>query len=116
MRDYLGHREEREREILDRLNDQPSTIDEVVAVIYANYPKDVHELAGKSVLAHLIKLEAEGTVDHTGKGKTARYSVVEPRACARCGKPVRGRGRYCSSCSLLLLQEGSEPAGEQAGP
>jgi hypothetical protein len=30
-----------------------------------------------------------------------------PRACARCGRPVRGRARYCSTCSLVILQEGA---------
>jgi hypothetical protein len=37
--------------------------------------------------------------------------VEEPRACARCGRPVKGRARYCGSCSLALLQ-GDVPADE----
>jgi hypothetical protein len=35
------------------------------------------------------------------------WSAAEPRSCERGGKPVKGRGRYCPSCSLVILQEGS---------
>jgi hypothetical protein len=62
------------------------------------------------VLAHLLKLEAEGRVARTGKGEDMTWGTVAPRACARCGRPVKGRARYCSTCSLVILQEGAAAA------
>lgn len=103
--EYLDHREERERQVLDALADEPRTIEELVATIYADYPAEVHGLASRSVLAHLLKLDTEGRVEKRTKDGVARYERIEPRACARCGRPVRGKGRLCGSCSLATLQE-----------
>ena len=77
---------------------------DLVARIYANYPADVHALAGRSVPAHLQKLQRDGRVRAEGRGGSQTWVTVEPAAGARCGRPVRGRGRYCPSCSLALLQ------------
>jgi len=107
LAEYVRHREEREAQILEALSDGVSTIPEIVSRIYADYPVEVHELAARSVLAHLQKLQGEGRVDRRGQGDEASWVVTAPRACERCGRPVRGRGRYCGSCSLILLQEGS---------
>ncbi len=107
LQEYLDHRAEREEQVVDSISHGPRGIAEIVAGIYAAYPPRVHELAARSVLAHLLKLEAEGRAMHTGRGDGTRWEAVAPRSCDRCGKPVRGRGRYCGSCSLILLQEGS---------
>jgi hypothetical protein len=64
----------------------------------------VHALAGRSVTAHLRKLEREGRVNKSGRGASQTWTPVAPAACERCGRPVRGRGRYCGPCSLALLQ------------
>jgi glyoxylase-like metal-dependent hydrolase (beta-lactamase superfamily II) len=103
--EYLEHRAMRERQVLDALDGAPHTIEELVATIYADYPAGVHELAARSVLAHLLKLDAEGLVDKRTKAGVTRYERIEPRACARCGRPVRGRARLCGPCSLATLQE-----------
>jgi glyoxylase-like metal-dependent hydrolase (beta-lactamase superfamily II) len=103
--EYLEHREMRERQVLSGLEGGARTIEELVAGIYADYPPEVLELAGRSVLAHLIKLESEGRVDRTAKAGVVRYAKSEPRTCARCGRPVRGKARLCGSCSLATLQE-----------
>jgi len=103
--EYLEHRAMRERQVLDALDGGPRTVEELVAAIYADYPAEVHELAARSVLAHLLKLDAEGRIDTTTKAGVTRYAVIEPRACARCGRPVRGKARLCGSCSLATLQE-----------
>jgi hypothetical protein len=103
--EYLEHRAMRERQVLESLARGPRTVDELVATIYADYPPDVLELAARSVLAHLLKLDAEGRVDRATKGGVARYTRTEPRTCARCGRPVRGKSRLCGSCSLATLQE-----------
>lgn len=103
--EYLEHRAMRERQVLGALEGGPRTIDELVAEIYADYPSEVHELAARSVLAHLLKLDAEGRVARRTKDGIARYERIEPRTCSRCGRPVRGRASLCGSCSLATLQE-----------
>jgi glyoxylase-like metal-dependent hydrolase (beta-lactamase superfamily II) len=103
--EYLEHRAMRERQVLGALEEGPRSIEELVAEIYAEYPPEVHDLASRSVLAHINKLEAEGRVDKATKGGVARYTKGEARTCARCGRPVRGRARLCGPCSLAVLQE-----------
>ena len=107
LQEYVDHRAEREQQIVDAIASGPRTIADLVADIYAAYPLEVHELAARSVLAHLLKLSAEGRATSEGRGDDARWRGVAPRSCERCGKPALGRGRYCRSCSLILLQEGS---------
>ena len=107
LQEYIGHRAEREQQVIEAISQGPRTIPEVVGEIYAAYPPEVHELAARSVLAHLLKLSAEGRVAQTGRGDDARWEAVAPRSCERCGKPVMGRARYCDTCSLILLQEGT---------
>lgn len=105
LEEYLEHRAMREEQVLTALGDTPRAPEEMVPEIYVGYPADVHELAARSVLAHLLKLEAEGRVEKTAKGGVTRYARVEPRTCARCGRPVKGRARLCGPCSLAVLQE-----------
>ena len=103
--EYLEHRATREAQVLAALAEGPRSPDEIVPEIYAGYPSEVHELAGRSVLAHLLKLAIEGRVDKRTKDGVTRWSRIEPRSCERCGRPVRGRTRLCGSCSLAVLQE-----------
>lgn len=104
LRTYLAHREEREKEVLAGLEAGDHTVEELVARIYVDHPSDVRPLAARSVTAHLLKLEHDGRATKSGRGASQTWSAATPAACARCGRPVRGRGRYCSSCSLALLQ------------
>ena len=60
IREYIAHRLEREEQILSALRDGLSEIGAIVARIYAAYPTALHAAAAQSVLAHLLKLEAEG--------------------------------------------------------
>jgi glyoxylase-like metal-dependent hydrolase (beta-lactamase superfamily II) len=62
LREYIEHREQRERQVLERLGRGPKTPQELVPLIYEAYPADLHGAAARSVLAHLIKLEREGRV------------------------------------------------------
>lgn len=102
--EYLEHREQRESQVLEALADGPCTIEEMVEVIYADYPNDVRPLAARSVLAHLLKLADEGRAERTGKTDDGPWTAATPRTCHRCGRPVKGRARYCASCSLAMLQ------------
>lgn len=62
LEEYLRHREQRERQVLDALGDRSGTPEEIVPIIYAAYPPELHAAASRSVLAHLLKLEQEGVV------------------------------------------------------
>ena len=116
LQEYRDHRAAREEQVLASLADEPRTIADMVQTIYADYPPEVHELAARSVLAHLLKLQADGRVDKKGTGADALWRSLTPRACERCGKPVKGRARYCGSCSLIILQEGASPRTDRAPP
>jgi glyoxylase-like metal-dependent hydrolase (beta-lactamase superfamily II) len=104
LREYLHHREERERQMLAALADGPRTISEIVETIYAGYPTEVQPLAARSVLAHLLKLSEEGRAERSGKTSDETWVTSTPRSCERCGRRVTGRARYCGSCSLAMLQ------------
>ena len=103
--EYLEHRAMREDQVLAALGDGWRSAEELVAEIYADHPPEVHELAARSVLAHLLKLEAEGRAEKRTKAGVVRWSKIEPRSCERCGRPVRGRVRLCGSCTVAVLQE-----------
>ena len=104
LEEYLAHRQEREREVRAALDDGPRTVAELVSTIYADHPVEVHPLAARSVLAHLLKLEREGYAARTGRGDDGPWSASSPRTCERCGRPVTGGARYCGACSLAILQ------------
>ena len=110
LQEYLDHRADRERQIVESVADGPIAIDDLVERVYAGYPRDVLPLAARSVLAHLKKLETEGRVERLGRGDAARWTIADPRACARCGRPVQSRARYCPACNLILLQEAAPPS------
>jgi glyoxylase-like metal-dependent hydrolase (beta-lactamase superfamily II) len=105
LEEYLAHRAEREAQVLTALEGGPRTIDDLVSEIYAAYPAEVRPLAARSMTAHLRKLRTEGRARAQGRGKAQTWSIAEPRACRRCGRPVNGAGPYCASCSLALLQD-----------
>ena len=52
----LQHRHDRTNQILACLAEGPKTIDQLVAAIYADKPKELHKPAAQSVKAHLIHL------------------------------------------------------------
>jgi len=62
IREYIAHRLERERQILEALGEGLDRIGALVRRIYAAYPESLHAAAAQSVLAHLCKLEEEGRV------------------------------------------------------
>jgi len=69
---YLEHRYERERQVLTCITDGLDTIPAMVARMYAAVDKGLHAAAARSVLAHLIQLENQGRVTHSGQ----RYRLV----------------------------------------
>lgn len=57
---YIAHRLEREAAIVAALQQGATTIDEIVARVYADTPGHLHPMAAQSALAHLELLEATG--------------------------------------------------------
>jgi len=62
IREYIDHRLERERQILEAVASGLARIADVVKHVYAAYPVALHAAAGSSVSAHLLKLEQESRV------------------------------------------------------
>jgi ribonuclease/clavin/mitogillin len=62
IREYIAHRDDREREILAALERGPMPVMEIVRIVYAAYPEVLHAAAGQSVTQHLLKLERENRV------------------------------------------------------
>jgi len=62
-----AHRRQRERQILDLLGDRPQPIEAMVERMYSGIDERLHKAAGRSVLAHLIDLEARDEVVRAGE-------------------------------------------------
>ncbi len=69
VRGMIGHRMQRERQILRLLGDKPRDIPDIVANAYPGLDQRLVPAAGGSVLAHLVDLERRGLVD-AGEGET----------------------------------------------
>ncbi len=59
---YIAHRLERERKILEAIENGANSVREIVEKVYADVSPQLWKLAEKSVEAHLEKLKAEGKV------------------------------------------------------
>jgi len=68
VRGLIGHRRQRENQILARLADGAATVPAMVATMYASVDPRLHPAAGLSVTAHLIDLAARGVVAQAGDG------------------------------------------------
>lgn len=62
VRGLLTHRKQRENQILAQLGNGEKAIPEMVAHMYSGVDKRLHPAAGRSVLAHLLDLQARGLV------------------------------------------------------
>jgi ribonuclease/clavin/mitogillin len=67
LRGLVAHRLEREAKVLDALRDEPRTPAELVPLAYADVKPDLWSWAERSLLAHLLKLEAEGNAARSGE-------------------------------------------------
>jgi glyoxylase-like metal-dependent hydrolase (beta-lactamase superfamily II) len=71
----IAHRESRSAQIIDFINaNGPSTVPEMVRVLYASVREELHRPAARSVLAHLIELVDDGRV-HIADGGGPRISA-----------------------------------------
>ena len=62
VRGMMGHRKQRERQILRHLDNGMATITDMVPLMYKGLDPRLFGAAGRSVLAHLIDLEQRGRV------------------------------------------------------
>ena len=62
VRALLDHRRAREAQILAQLATGPRSAKEIVAVLYADVREELHKPAARSVVAHLLKLQADGRI------------------------------------------------------
>lgn len=65
IRELIGHRLDRERQILDLLAERQQTVDELLRAIYPELDRRLHDTARNQIRSHLIKLEREGKVKTT---------------------------------------------------
>lgn len=63
VRGMMGHRKQREKQILRALEEQPDSIAHMVPKLYKGLDEKLHGAAGRSVLAHLLDLKEKGKVD-----------------------------------------------------
>jgi glyoxylase-like metal-dependent hydrolase (beta-lactamase superfamily II) len=62
VRSMLSHRKQRERQILRNIERGEMSIPQMVGHMYKGIDPRLHGAAGRSVLAHLLDLEARGMV------------------------------------------------------
>jgi glyoxylase-like metal-dependent hydrolase (beta-lactamase superfamily II) len=58
--EYISHRLERERNILEAVRNGATTPKEIVSQVYTDVSTKAHAMAERAVLAHLEKLRDEG--------------------------------------------------------
>jgi glyoxylase-like metal-dependent hydrolase (beta-lactamase superfamily II) len=62
IREYIAHRELRERQVLGALQEGPREVIEIVKQIYTDVPEFLYPAASQSMRSHLRKLKKEGRV------------------------------------------------------
>jgi glyoxylase-like metal-dependent hydrolase (beta-lactamase superfamily II) len=67
VRGMIGHRRQRENQILKQLDGGPRKIAEMVPLMYKGVDQGLWPAAGRSVHAHLIDLERRGSVARSGE-------------------------------------------------
>ncbi len=81
LREYIEHRQRRERELLVALASGPQTIPQIVERIYTEVRKILWPAAARQMLAYLQPLEAEGIVTGTDLERpatNAENAVLNP--------------------------------------
>jgi glyoxylase-like metal-dependent hydrolase (beta-lactamase superfamily II) len=71
VRHLVGHRMQREKQILALVRERPQPILQIVAAAYPGLDTRLTTAAGGSVLAHLLDLERRGLVGRDGESWTA---------------------------------------------
>lgn len=72
LTEYLAHRRMREQRVIDALAGAPKPVRELLETVYSDTPRILWGLAERSLLAHLGKLEREGTARSVDGGLWSR--------------------------------------------
>jgi glyoxylase-like metal-dependent hydrolase (beta-lactamase superfamily II) len=68
VRRLIAHRLKREQKVVDAFAiHNPSTLDELLPIVYSDTPERLHQVARRSLHAHLLKLERDGRVWQQGE-------------------------------------------------
>jgi glyoxylase-like metal-dependent hydrolase (beta-lactamase superfamily II) len=67
VRGMIGHRRQRERQIVRLIGEGVPAISDMVPLMYKGVDQRLWPAAGRSVLAHLIDLEQRGEVTRVGE-------------------------------------------------
>jgi glyoxylase-like metal-dependent hydrolase (beta-lactamase superfamily II) len=65
--EYLEHRLDRERQILDAMERGARSVGSIVEIVYADVDSELHPVAAHSVAAHLTKLQRDGLVTYAAR-------------------------------------------------
>jgi glyoxylase-like metal-dependent hydrolase (beta-lactamase superfamily II)/8-oxo-dGTP pyrophosphatase MutT (NUDIX family) len=75
LRGLIQHRRKREARVADALlRLAPATLEQLLPDVYADVPSQLHPVARRSLLAHLLKLRADGRA--AVEGEVWRYSTT----------------------------------------
>jgi glyoxylase-like metal-dependent hydrolase (beta-lactamase superfamily II) len=110
--EYLEHRAERERQVVEALERAPGPLsaEELVPSIYAGYPAEIRPAAARSVLAHLLALERAGRIARD-RHERDRFALVDTSSSAAAPPRARSRAR-----PRTRSQSAASPAGPAAVP
>ena len=75
---FLAHRLDREAQVLGAVRGGETSIPAMVKVLYANVREELHKPAGRSVLAHLVKLVDDGLVAVDDTARPTLKAVYRP--------------------------------------
>ena len=76
VKDYISHRLDRERQIIDAIKKGNNKISDIVKLIYKDVDQSLHPAAAMSTLAHLKRMESNQEVTVQGKGLEGLYSIA----------------------------------------
>ncbi|MFM9937045.1 MAG: MBL fold metallo-hydrolase [Novosphingobium sp.] len=76
VRGMIGHRRQREAQILRLLAEATATIPEMVAQMYKGLDPRLTGAAGRSVLAHLLDLEMQGRIVRSAQEPELRWTLI----------------------------------------
>ena len=76
VKDYISHRLDRERQIIDAIKKGNNKISDIVKLIYKDVDQSLHPAAAMSTLAHLKRMESNQEVTVQGKGLEGLYNIA----------------------------------------
>jgi glyoxylase-like metal-dependent hydrolase (beta-lactamase superfamily II) len=74
LRNYIAHRQKRERQVIEALRSGDTRPEEIVARVYSKLREPLRPRAVETVVAHLKKLECDGRVRRADEA----WSIIEP--------------------------------------